>query len=96
MVKLLLNSVISTLYETFMTLDIKTFHLKTPMQGYKYLRLKISTLPDKVIKEYNLKAKVTHDGPVYVEICRIMYSFRYAGLIAQELLEKLSEKYGYV
>ena len=39
-VKLLLNSTISILGECFMILDIKYFHLMTPMERYKYMQLK--------------------------------------------------------
>ena len=51
MVKLLLNSVISTPEAKFMTLDIKKIYLKNPMKRYEHLRLKINTLPDEVIEE---------------------------------------------
>ena len=60
-VKLLLNSVISTDGAKFMTLDIKNFYLKTPLERYKYLKLKMSDIPDDFIEEYNLKPKATAD-----------------------------------
>ena len=36
-VKLLLNSVVSTLNAKFMTIDIKDFYLNTPMSRYEYM-----------------------------------------------------------
>ena len=39
MVKLLLNSVISTPEAWYMTMDIKNFYLNTPLKRYKYLGL---------------------------------------------------------
>jgi hypothetical protein len=38
--KLFINSIISTTGAKFMTMDIKDFYLNTPMEGYKYMRLK--------------------------------------------------------
>ena len=78
-----------------MKLDIKKFYLKTPVKCYKYLCLKISTLPGKVIEEYQLKDKVDSNGYVYVEVRRGMYGFPHAVLIAQDPLKKWVEKHGY-
>jgi hypothetical protein len=94
-VKLLLNSVISTPGAKFMTIDIKDFYLNTPMPRYEYMRLKLSDLPDDFIKQYNLAAKVTKDGYVYVEIRRGMYGLPQSGLLAQQLLEKRLNAEGY-
>ena len=94
-VKLLLNSIISNPDAKFMMLDIKHFHLKTPMKRYKYLRLEISTLPDKVIEEYQLKDKVDSNSYIYVEVRHELYGLSHTGLIAQELLGKQLYKHGY-
>ena len=48
-VKLLLNSIVSTLNEKFMSIDIKDFYLNTPMPRSEYMRLKLNDLPDDVI-----------------------------------------------
>ena len=47
----------------------------------------MSILPNKVIKEYNLKEKVTHDGYVYVDVRHGVFGLPYAGLVIQELLK---------
>ena len=65
-VPLLLNSVISTPNAKFMTIDIKYFYLNTPMARSKYMRLKLSDLPENVISHYNLEEKVTTDSWVYI------------------------------
>ena len=57
-VKLLLNSVISTPDAKFMTIDIKDFYLNTPMDQFKYMKLKLSDLPENFVKLYNLASKV--------------------------------------
>ena len=53
-VKLLLNSIVSTLNEKFMTIDIKYFYLNTPMAQIKYMRLKLSNLPKSMVQHYNM------------------------------------------
>ena len=53
-VKLLLNSIVSTLNPTFMTTDIKDFYLNTPMARSKHMRLKLSDLPKSVVQQYNI------------------------------------------
>ena len=94
-VKLLLNSVIST-NAKFMTLDIKNFYLNTPLSRYEYLRLRFDNFPEDVIAQYNLKDIVNSDGYVYIEVRKGMYGLpQAAGLLAQELLEKRLEKHGY-
>ena len=40
-VKLLLNSVVSTNGAKFVTLDIKNFYIKSPMERFEYIRLKM-------------------------------------------------------
>ncbi len=56
-VKLMLNSVISTPHARWMMVDIKNFYLSTPLKRYEYLQLRLSNLPDDVIKQYNLCEK---------------------------------------
>ena len=72
-------------------MDIKNFYLNTPLPRYKYIRLKISDMPDDVIKAYGLDKKATKEGYVYVECCRRMYVLLYVGLISKEILEKILE-----
>ena len=76
-------------------MDIKNFYLNTPLPRYEYLRLKISEMPDDVIKAYVLDKKSTNEGDVYVECRRGMYGLPYAGLIYQGLSKKILEEYGY-
>ena len=90
--KILLNSIVSTLNEKFMTIDIKDFYLNTPMDQSKYMRLKLRNLPEREVQHYNLAEKTTRDGYVYVDIKRGVYGLPQAGLIAQQLLEKRLNK----
>eukprot|EP00804_Cyclotella_cryptica_P016945 CCRYP_001898-RB/>CCRYP_001898-RB protein AED:0.46 eAED:0.46 QI:0/-1/0/1/-1/0/1/0/96 len=52
--KVLLDSVISTKGARFMTIDIRDFYPNTPMVCPKYMRLKVSDIPDPIIALYNL------------------------------------------
>jgi hypothetical protein len=48
-VKLLLNSVISTLGARFATFDLKDFYLGTPMAHKEYMRIPIASIPKPII-----------------------------------------------
>ena len=94
-VKLLLNSVISTKGAKFMTMDISNFYLMTPLKRKEYVRMKLDNFPDNVIDHYDLRAKATTDGYVYVAVKRGMYGLPQSGILAQELLEKRLDDAGY-
>jgi hypothetical protein len=94
-VKLLLNSIISTPYAKFMTLDLKDFYLMTPMKTYKYFHMKLELFPQDIIDKYDLANKVDHNGLVYCEVRRGMYGLPQAGIIAQELLKERLKAAGY-
>ena len=79
LVKILLNSVISTRGAKFMSIDIKNFYLATPMERYEYLKLKLCNIPEEIIKEYNLLHIATRDKSVYVEVRKGMYGVTTAG-----------------
>ncbi len=68
LVKTMLNSVISTRGAKCVMLDIKDFYLNTPMKRYEYIRIKITDIPEKIIKEYKMHEIVTEDSYVYWEI----------------------------
>jgi len=54
--------------------------------------MKLSDIPDEIVCDYNLRAKETPDGSVYIEINKGMYGLPQAGLLANELLEKRLNK----
>jgi hypothetical protein len=66
--KILWNSVLSTPDAKYMCIDIKNFYLNTPLDRYKYMRFQLSSLPDHIIEQYDLRNK-EKNGYVYVE-CR--------------------------
>eukprot|EP00804_Cyclotella_cryptica_P024318 CCRYP_015306-RA/>CCRYP_015306-RA protein AED:0.36 eAED:0.36 QI:0/-1/0/1/-1/1/1/0/360 len=93
-VKILLNSIISTVNAKFMTIDIKDFYLNTPMERLEYMRLKLSDIPSNIIELYHLR-DIAHDGYVFVRIQKGMYGLPQAGIIAQKLLEQRLQANGY-
>ena len=86
--KILLNSIISTKGARCVMVDIKDFYLCMPMKRFEYMRLKITDIPEEIIREYGLQALATSDGYVHCEIQKGMYGLPQAGIIAQELLEE--------
>jgi hypothetical protein len=93
--KCLANSIISTLGARCIMLDIKDFYLNTRMKCKEYMRLKITDISNKIMKEYNLQEIVTADGYVYCAICKGIYGLPQVGIIAQELLAERFSKHGY-
>ncbi len=87
LIKMHVNSVISTQGAQYMTLDVKNFYLNMLMTRYKYVPIKIDDNPEEIIIECNLRDKVASNGHVYVEIRKGMYGLPQAGILAQLLLE---------
>jgi hypothetical protein len=65
--KMLFNSVISTNGARFMTMDISNFYLMTPLHRPKFIRVKLSNIPDEVIEEFKLREKATKNGSIYIK-----------------------------
>jgi hypothetical protein len=94
--KMLFNSVISTKGARFMTMDISNFYPMTPLHHPKFIRMKLSNIPDEVIKEYKLREKATKNGSIYIKAKLSMHGLPQSGLLANELLEKRLNKHGYL
>jgi hypothetical protein len=65
------------------------------MKQPEYMRLKMTDIPEEIIKQYKLREIATPDGYVYTEITKGMYGLPQARIIAQELLEECLGKHGY-
>ena len=94
LIKILLNSVISTPGAKFATADISNFYLMTPLKRPEYAKIKLSDIPEEVIKEYNLHQYATPDGWVYIKVSRGMYGLPQAGSLGHDLLEQRLNKEG--
>jgi hypothetical protein len=84
-VKIFFNSVLSDKDGLFYSMDLKNFFLNTPLSRYEYMRISIKSIPDDVIKQYNLLPLV-HNGYVMVEIRKGLYGLPQAAILAYELL----------
>lgn len=62
------NSVISALGVKYMTVDLKTFYLGTPLDRIKYMPIHKNLIPEVIIQQYNLQDFFDTDEYVYIEI----------------------------
>jgi len=95
-IKILFNSVISTLTARCMMGNLKDFYHGTPMEpkDYAYMHILLHMLPDDIIEHYGLKPLI-HNGHVYVEIQHGMYGLPQASLLANLQLQHFLEPHGY-
>ena len=69
-------------------MDILNFYLQTPIKQIEHIRIKLSDIPDEVVKEYKLRGMATKDNSIYIEASRGMYGLPQLGLLVNELLEE--------
>jgi hypothetical protein len=86
-VKCHINDVLSTPDAKNMTANLSNFHLETPTDDNKYMRIPVWVVPDTFMQEYNLE-KLIVNGFLYVEIRKGMYSLPKSGRIANDRLTK--------
>ena len=62
LIKIFLNSVISTLGAYFKNINLAIFYLMTPLKQPEFTKIKLSNIPEEIIQEYNLHNKTTPNG----------------------------------
>jgi hypothetical protein len=92
--KIVINSTLSTKDAKMMMMDIKNYYLGTPLPKYEYMRLPISILSEEIIEKYHL-TRLAVDGWVNLEIRKVMYGFKQAGILGNQLLQKRLKPFGY-
>ncbi|KAL7476295.1 hypothetical protein ACHAW6_003413, partial [Cyclotella cf. meneghiniana] len=70
LIKIFLNSVISTEGAKFATTTISNFYRMTPLKHPEFGRVKMSDIPEEVITEYELHKIATAGGWVYFRVIR--------------------------
>ena len=70
LIKLFLSSVILTQGAKFANADLANFYLMTPLKRPEYANMRLTDIPEDVIKEYNLHQYATPDGWVYIKVIR--------------------------
>ncbi len=77
-----------------MLLQIK-YYMPVQLSGLERWGLRITNMPNNVIKHYKLTDLATPDGYVYCKIQKGMYGVPHARIIAQQLLETQLQQHGY-
>ena len=95
LIKIFLNSVISTKGAKFANADLANFYLMSTLKRPEFAKIKLTDIPEEVINEYKLHQLATPDGWVYVEVTRGMYGLPQAGSLGQDQLEKRLNHEGY-
>jgi hypothetical protein len=95
LIKIFLNSVISTKGAKFANADLANFYLMSPLKRPEYAKIKLTDIPEEVINEYKLRQLATPDGWVYVKVTRAMYGLPQAGSLGQDQLENRLNQEGY-
>lgn len=67
LIKIMLNSVVSTDGAKFMAINISDFYLNTPLKRFEYVKLKLSNIPEEIKAKYKLHDKAINRH-VYVEV----------------------------
>ena len=94
LIKILLNSVVSTPGAKFMTADIKDFYLGTPLPNTEYMRIQLAHIPQDIIAKYHMN-EYEHNGAVLVAVHKGIYGLPQAGKLAQDRLVEHLAKHGY-
>ena len=61
---------------------------------HEYMRLPMEIISDKIIEKYELKEKSV-DGWVYLEMRKVMYRLKQAGLLENRFLQQRLAPFGY-
>ena len=92
LIKIFLNSVISTKGAKFVNADLSNFYLMMPLKWLEHTKIKLSK---EMIEEYKLHQKTTTDGYVYIKVIKGMYGLPQAGSLGHDLLETRLNQEGY-
>eukprot|EP00804_Cyclotella_cryptica_P019675 CCRYP_016443-RA/>CCRYP_016443-RA protein AED:0.57 eAED:0.37 QI:0/0/0/1/1/1/2/0/345 len=92
--KILWNSTLSTPGAKFGAADVGNFYLATPLDRFKYMRIKAELVPEDFKRQYKLHDKI-YKGFIYMEIRRGCYGLPQSGILANKLLKKRLAKHGY-
>lgn len=96
-IKMLQNSVLSTLNTCYITIDIKDMYLadNKEMDEFEYFQLLYSYFLQRLKDAYNLQDYVADNGMVYQEVQKGMYGLPHTGILAHKALVKYMNKNGY-
>ena len=88
--KLLFDSTISTPNARIFRVNVKNFYLNTPLFGY--MQLPLYLILEEILHQSKLWG-MAMNGWVYIKICKGMYMWPQAGILANKLLAKCLTTY---
>ena len=95
LIKILLNSVISTPGARFANADLSNFYYNHELKRPEFARVKLSDVPTEIIDEYKLCEKVTPDGWIYIKCVKTVPGLPHSGSVRHDALEARLNKEGY-
>ena len=95
LIKIFINSVISTKGAKFVNADISNFYLMTPLKRPEFAKVRLSDIPAEIIALYELEKIATPEGWVYIQVERGMYGLPQSGSLGHDLLEQRLNAEGY-
>ena len=93
-IKLLINSVLSTPGAKFCSVDIKDFYLQSTLPEPEYISIPSHLIPPDILSDYNLQNKISN-GNVYAKVNKGMYGLPQAGKLAHDDLVQHLARGGY-
>ena len=76
-------------------MDVSNMNLNTPLDRFKYMRMKLTDFQQEIIYEYKLKDIVNDNGWVYMEIRKALYGLCQSGALAAKKLAADLKPYRY-
>ena len=70
--------------------SIKDYFLNTTMDQLEYMKVSYKHIPPNIKTHYNLNAKVTENGYIYIKIKKGMYGLHQAAILAYQYLQQTS------
>ena len=76
-------------------MDISNMYLNTLLDRFKYMRMKLTEFPQKIIDEYNLNNLMNNHGWIYIEIQKALPGLCQSGALAAKKLAADLKPFGY-
>ena len=95
MIKIHINSTISTKDAKYAAADMGNFYTNSKLELSEYMRIHLSLIPKEIIDEYDVMQYVEADGYIYVEVTGAIYGLSQSGRIANVDLQKHLAEYDY-
>jgi hypothetical protein len=95
LIKILLNSVISTPRAKFANDDLSNFYYNHELKRPEFARVKLADIPTEIINKYKLREKVTPDGWIYIKCVKTVLGLPQSGSLSNDALEARLNKEGY-